>query len=183
MVFSAGMAIGSVIWGFIAEHASTPISLAAAAGGLLVTLPLTSRLHVLRGELPDFTPFGSKPLVPRLAIEPEMTDGPVRIMVDFDIHPDDYNDFVHAIHKLRSIRLRDGAMRWGVFQDADDPYRLTETFIMESWIDYLRQLERFTTADRVIHDRVFSFHAGPEQPRITHTIYAKERTNGNSGNS
>src|SRR5262249_16222828 len=149
--------------------------------GLLITLPLSNRLHVLRGELPDFTPFNPKSLVPPLAVEPQMTDGPVRIMVDFYVNLDDYNDFVHAIHKLNDIRLRDGAMRCGVFQDADDPRRLTETFIMESWIDYLRQLERFTTADRVIHDRAFGFHTGDEPPRITHTIYAKERTNGNSG--
>ena len=181
MVFSAGMAIGSVIWGFVAEHASTRISLAAAGAGLLITLPLSNRLHVLRGELPDFTPFNPKSLVPPLAVEPQMTDGPVRIMVDFYVNLDNYNDFVHAIHKLKDIRLRDGAMRWGVFQDADDPRRLTETFIMESWIDYLRQLERFTAADRVIHDRAFGFHTGDEPPRITHTIYAKERTNGNSG--
>ena len=38
------------------------------------------------------------------------------------------------------IRLRNGAMRWGVFQDVDDPHRVSETFIMESWIDYLRQI-------------------------------------------
>ena len=180
MVFSGGMALGSFIWGLIAEHASTPISLAAAAGGLLITLPLSNRLHVLRGELPDFTPFSSKSLIPQLAIEPEMTDGPVRIMIEFSVHPNDYNDFVHAIHKLKNIRLRDGAMRWGVFQDADDPCHLTETFVMESWIDYLRQRERFTAADRVIHSRVFSFHRGSQPPRITHNIYAKERSNGNS---
>ena len=181
MVFAGGMALGSVIWGFIAEHSSTRISLAAAAGGLLITLPLSNRFHVLRGELPDFTPFSLEQLVPQLAMEPEMTDGPVRIMVDFYVNPDDYNTFVHAIHELKDIRLRDGAMRWGVFQDVDDPSRITETFIMESWIDYLRQMERFTTSDRVLHDRVFAFHTGTEPPRITHTIYAKERTNGNSG--
>ena len=72
--------------------------------------------------------------------------------------------------------MRDGAMRWGIFQDASDPRRLNETFIMESWIDYLRQRERFTADDRTIRDRVVSFHRGKEPPRVTHTIYAKERT-------
>ena len=121
-------------------------------------------------------------LVPQLAIEPHMSDGPVSIVIDFHVDPENYNAFVHAIHELRDIRLRDGAMRWGVFQDVDDLHRVSETFIMESWIDYLRQHERFTTSDHVIHDRVFAFHTGPEPPRVTHTIYAKERTNGNSGN-
>ena len=183
MVFAGGMAVGSVIWGVIAEHISTPVSLAAAAGGLLITLPLSSRLHVLRGELPDFRPFRSKFLPPQLAIEPEMSDGPVRILIDYYVDPEDYNAFVQAIHELKDVRLRDGAMRWGIFQDANDPRRLNESFIMESWIDYLRQRERFTASDRTVRDRVVSLHRGEEPPRITHTIYAKERANGSPGKS
>ncbi|MFY9936081.1 MAG: MFS transporter [Silvibacterium sp.] len=183
MVFAGGMAVGSVIWGVIAEHISTPVSLAAAAGGLLITLPLSSRLHVLRGELPDFRPFRSKFLPPQLAIKPEMSDGPVRILIDYYVDPEDYNAFVQAIHELKDVRLRDGAMRWGIFQDANDPRRLNESFIMESWIDYLRQRERFTASDRTVRDRVVSLHRGEEPPRITHTIYAKERANGSPGKS
>ena len=105
-----------------------------------------------------------------------MSDGPVRILIDYCIDPEDYNTFVQEIHKLKNIRLRDGAMRWGIFQDADDPRHLTETFIMESWIDYLRQRERFTASDLTIRSRVFSLHRGDKPPHIAHTIYAKERT-------
>jgi MFS family permease len=177
MVFSGGMALGSVLWGFLAEHFSTPISLTVAAAGLLVTLPFSLRLHILQGEQPDLRPFRSKLLIPQLVMEPEMSDGPIRVLVDYYIDEADYNDFVHAAHELREIRMRDGAMRWGIFQDANDPRHLNETFIMESWIDYLRQRERFTTSDRIIRDRVVSFHRGPEPPRITHSVYAKERAN------
>ncbi len=178
MIFSGGMALGSVIWGLLAEHLSTPISLASAAGGLLVTLPLSMRLHILRGEQPDLSPFRSTFAVPQLAMEPEMSDGPVRILIDYSVDEEDYNDFVHAIHELKDVRMRDGAMRWGIFQDASDPRHLNETFLMESWIDYLRQRERFTASDRTIRDRVVSFHRGNEPPRVTHTIYAKERVTG-----
>jgi hypothetical protein len=183
MVFSGGMALGSVVWGLVAEHLSTPISLAAAAGGLLVTLPMSMRLHVLRGQLPDLSPLRSRFLPPQVAIEPEMTDGPVRILIDYLVDPEDYNAFVHAVHELKDVRLRDGAIRWGIFQDANDPRRLNETFVMESWIDYLRQRERFTASDRTISDRVVSLHRGAEPPRITHTIYAKERTGESSPRS
>jgi Transmembrane secretion effector len=177
------MALGSVIWGLLAEHLSTPISLATAAGGLLVTLPFSLRLHVLCGEQPDLSPMRTDFVVPHLALEPEMHAGPVRILIDYYIDLEDYNDFVHAAHQLRDVRLRDGAMRWGIFQDANDPRRLNETFIMESWIDYLRQRERFTASDRTIRDRVVSYHRDPEPPRVTHTIYAKERTNGKTAKS
>ena len=112
-----------------------------------------------------------------------MSEGPVRILIEYSVAPEDYNDFVHAIHKLRDIRLRDGAMRWGVFQDINNPHRITETFVMESWIDYLRQRERFTASDNAIRDHVFGFHRGDDPLRVTYGIYAKERTNGDSGKS
>ncbi|MBV8115031.1 MAG: MFS transporter [Silvibacterium sp.] len=182
MVFSGGMALGSILWGFIAEHVSTPFSLAAAGVGLLVTLPLSNRLHVLRGDLPDLTPLGVKTHIPQTVLEPEMHDGPVRILIEYLVASEDYNSFVHAVHKLGNIRLRDGAMRWGVFQDINDPTRVTETFVMESWIDYLRQRERFTAADRAVRDYVSGFHRGDGPLRVSYSIYAKERTNGNSGN-
>jgi MFS family permease len=180
MVFSGGMAIGSVVWGLIATHVSTPVSLAVSAGGLLITLPLTHRLHILRGELPDFSPFRSKPPDTQLAFEPKMSDGPVRILIDYDIDPEDYNVFVQVAHEMKNVRMRDGAMRWGIFQDTSDFRHLTETFIMESWIDYLRQRERFTASDLTILERVFSLHRGAELPRITHSIYAKEGADGRS---
>jgi MFS family permease len=178
MIFSGGMALGSVIWGLIAEHFSTPASLTTAAAGMLITLPFSLKLHVLHGAQPDLTPLRSKLLVPQLVLEPEMSDGPVRIMLDYDVDPDDYNEFVQAVHELRDVRLRDGAMRWGVFQDANDPRHFNETFVMESWIDYLRQRERFTASDRTIRDRVVAFHRGEGPPRISHMIYAKERAYG-----
>jgi MFS family permease len=177
MIFSGGMALGSVIWGLIAEHFSTPASLTTAAAGMLITLPFSLKMHVLHGEQPDLRPLRSRLLVPQLVMEPEMSDGPVRIMLDYKIDPDDYNAFVEAIHALRDVRLRDGAMRWGIFQDANDPRHFNETFVMESWIDYLRQRERFTASDRTIRDRVVSFHRGDQPPRISHMIYAKERAN------
>ncbi len=176
MVFSCGMAGGSVLWGLIAEHFSTPASLAAAAGGLMLSLPFCNRLHVLRGELPDFSPFRVNAVAPQLAQEPALFEGPVRILVDYIVDRQDYNAFVQAIHELRNVRLRDGAIRWGIFQDANDPRHLNETFVMESWVDYLRQRERFTASDHLVLDKVVSLHRGDQPPRITHTIYARERT-------
>ena len=109
------------------------------------------------GEQPDLLSLRSTYVVPQLAMEPEMSDGPVRILIDCNrIDEQDYKNSSSAIHELRDVRLRDGAMRWGIFQDASDPRRLNETFIMESWIDYLRQLERFTASDRTRSATVWS---------------------------
>jgi MFS family permease len=184
MIFAGGMALGGVIWGFIAEHASTPKSLMCACVGLALTLPLSLRFHVLRGVQPDLSPHLHPLPAPKLASEREDDEGPVRVSIDYSIDPRDYAAFTKAIHQLRDVRLRDGAIRWGVYQDASDPGHLNETFVTESWLEYLRQRERFTASDRGIRDLVWSFHRGKEPPRISHMFYAKEVTDlSNAGQS
>jgi MFS family permease len=176
MIFAGGMALGGVIWGFIAEHVSTPKSLMCASVGLALTLPLSLRFHVLRGVQPDFSPHLHPLPPPKLSSEREDDEGPVRVSIDYSIDPRDYAAFTQAIHQLRDVRLRDGAIRWGVYQDASDPGHLNETFVTESWLEYLRQRERFTASDLRIRDLVWSFHRGKEPPRISHMFYAKEVT-------
>lgn len=176
MTLQGGMALGGVVWGFVAERFSTPIALACAAAGLLVTLPLALRFHVLRGDLPDLSPFPHNRPAPVFLLAHDPTDGPVRVSIDYRIRPSDYNAFTHAVHQLRDVRMRDGAIRWGVFQDVTDPSHMNETFIVESWIEYLRQRERLTASDLQIRDEVLSFHQGGDPPKVSHMIYAREIT-------
>jgi hypothetical protein len=102
--------------------------------------------------------------------------GPVRISIDYRVPIDRYAEFTHAIHQLRGVRLRDGAIRWGIYRDAVDAEHLNETFLMESWLDYLRSRERITAADEAIRARVRALHHGEDAPRISYQIYAREIT-------
>jgi len=174
MVFQGGMALGSVLWGVIAEHASTPIALGCAGGGLLLSLPFALRLHILRGELPDLSPYVFKRPAPAVDFENDEDAGPVRVTVEYRVRVEDYAAFTAAIHKLRAVRMRDGALRWAIFRDVVDPTRLQETFIVESWLEYLRQRERFTASDHAIRDAAWKYHQGPALPVISHMIYAHE---------
>lgn len=184
MTFQGGMALGSILWGFIAEHSSTPAALTTAACGLLVTFPLVYRFRILQGPLPDHTPYQWKRPAPQLApfLDTDSPDaaalaGPVRISIEFRIPLGNYAAFTHAIHQLRDVRLRDGAIRWGIYRDAANPEHLNETFIMESWLDYLRSRERVTAADEQIRQNVWALHENAAPPRITHQIYAHEIAN------
>jgi MFS family permease len=177
MTFQGGMVFGSILWGAIAERTSTPIALATAAGGLLLTFPFARRFHILQGPLPDHTPHKFKHPAPQLAIETEPTDGPVRISIEYCIPTENYAEFTLAIHQLRGVRLRDGAIRWGIYRDALDPEHLNETFLMESWLDYLRSRERITAADELIRARVRALHHHDDPPKTTYQIYAKEIAN------
>jgi len=77
-----------------AERASTPIALTAAAIGMAVVLPFTFRLHVMRGKLPGSDPVPVKNPVPHLELEPEPSDGPLRVLVDYRVKPENYAEFV-----------------------------------------------------------------------------------------
>jgi len=185
MTFQGGMALGSILWGFVAEHTSTTLSLAASAFGLALSYPLIRSFHILKGPVPDHTPFPARRPAPQPVPFPEADSqfaddpihaGPVRISIHYRVPAENYAEFTHAIHQLRNVRLRDGAIRWGIYRDATDPEHLNETFIMESWLDFLRSRERITAADEAIRARVRALHHDDDPPRTTHQIYAKEIT-------
>jgi MFS family permease len=178
MTFQGGMALGSVVWGAVAERTSVSTALLSAAACMAASLPFLLRIHIMKGVLPDLTPYKWKRPVPTLAAEPDPEDGPVRISVDYRVLPEHLTDFTHAIYQLKGVRLRDGAIRWAIYRDANDPEHVNETFIMESWLDYLRSRERTTAADQACRERVWALHAGPEPPRITHQVWLKENENG-----
>jgi len=183
MTFQGGLALGSVLWGFIAERTSTSTALLAAAAGLLISFPFVQRFHILRGATPDFTPYQWTRPAPQFVLDyldSEPTAGPVRISITYIIPVENYPEFTRAIHQMRGVRLRDGAMRWGIYRDATDPENLNETFVMESWLDYLRSRERITIADAAIRDGVRALHRSDTPPVTTHQIYAKEITGSNS---
>ena len=49
---------------------------------------------------------------------------------------------------------------------------MVETFLVESWMEHLRQHERVTEADRVLQNAVHRFHLAGE-PKVTHLIAAE----------
>jgi hypothetical protein len=109
-------------------------------------------------------------------IELRPEDGPVLISIEYDIDPKDVDGFVNAIECLRPIRLRDGAMRWGLFHDAGNPERYVENFLVESWAEYLRQRERLTMNDSAVLEKVRSFQKGEKPPMVSRMIYTPVET-------
>lgn len=181
MTFQGGLALGSILWGSLAEHFSTSTSLATSAAGFGLSFLFVRRFHILAGPLPDFTPYQWTRPAPELHLSGDPVDdpsilGPVRISVRYRIPQESYAEFTRAAHELRGVRLRDGAIRWGIYRDATNPEHLNETFIMESWLDYLRSRERVTAADRIIRDRVVALHRDAQPPQVSHQIYAREVT-------
>ncbi len=172
LVFQGGLALGSVLWGAIAARAGTRPALAIAAAALIAGLAATLRWPMMATL--DLRPSLHWP-EPRIEIEPRADEGPVQVMLEYRIHPARARDFAVAMHALGRVRRRDGAVQWGVLRDAADPSRYVETFLVESWVEHLRQHQRGTVADRAIEDRVRAFHLGDGSPQVSHFIYTHMR--------
>jgi hypothetical protein len=81
--------------------------------------------------------------------------------------------FLDGIAVLAAERRRDGAFEWEVYEDLSQQGHFVETFMLDSWIEHLRQHERVTHADRELQERVNRFQVdGP--PKVTHLIAASE---------
>jgi MFS family permease len=165
LVLQGGLALGSALWGALAEAWGRPASLMAAAAGLVVTLPAALRWRVgLSGQL-DLTPSPRRNQL-NLVGEPALEAGPVMVLVDYRIDSEQADEFLRAVRALGRIRRRDGASGWGIFRDSTDPSRYLETFVVESWAEYLRQRARLTVADVEVQESVRAFHTGQGPPSV-----------------
>jgi MFS family permease len=173
MCFQGGMATGSALFGYLAEHRSTRAALAAAAVTLLVGILWGARYRLPYGAPPDLDPSPLDRTDLSLELDPKPGDGPVLVTIEYQVRAEEYDAFTRAIHKLRDVRLRDGSIRWGTYQDAAQPGRFVENFVVESWLEYLRQRERMTASDLLVREHVRGFHHGEEPPLVSHMIYAR----------
>ncbi len=148
-----------------------PAAHVLAAGGALAAIPLSWRWKLQTGTGLDLTPSMHWP-APVLAQGVEPDRGPVLVTIEYKIDPKDREPFLAVLEKLASERRRDGAYAWGVFEDAAEEGRMVETFLVESWLEHLRQHERVTNADRLLQKTVHRFQVGGT-PKITHLIAAE----------
>jgi MFS family permease len=167
LVSQGGLAAGSLVWGVVADNAGLTTALSLAAAGLVVGLAAAPFWRLQHGERPDLRPSTHMGQPPR-SEEIAPGRGPVLVTVEYRIAADNRDEFAHAMQQLRVIRRRDGAARWELFNDPDQPDRFVETFLIGSWAEHQRQHERATMADRVIEERAVSLADGP--PVIRHLI-------------
>jgi MFS family permease len=171
LVFFGGMAAGSALWGAIAGPLGVSLALVASAGWMVVGLAASLRFRLPAGPPPDVEPFHHFPEEP--AVSPaDYERGPVLVTVEYRVPADRAANFRAAAGPLRAARLRDGAIHWDLFQDIEDTERLVEVFLVESWVDHLRQHERVTDEDWAGVATARALHAGDRPPRVSHLVAA-----------
>jgi MFS family permease/quinol monooxygenase YgiN len=161
------LAMGSILWGQVASLTSLPLAHYLGAAAMIVAIPLLRRWKLQTGASVDLTPSMHWP-VPVLSPEMEADHGPVLVTVEYRVPTADRSDFIDAITKIAKVRRRDGAYDWDVYEDAADPGRFLETFLVDSWTEHLRQHDRVTHADKAVEDSIRRFLA--RQPVVTHWL-------------
>jgi hypothetical protein len=167
------MAVGSVGWGVIAEAGGYRWALAGASAGLLLSLALAFRYSLKQGLALNLKPAGKWP-TPEISPDTLAEGTPVLVTVQYEIDRERVEDFVSEMRRMEAIRRRDGALQWGLFIDPSGPGRYVEEFLVDSWLEHLRQHERFTVSDQEVQQRILAMHKGATAPRVTHYLAVEQ---------
>jgi len=164
-----GMALGSWLWGAIAETYGTATALYIAAGVLLAGAAMG---RVWR--MPDFSDVNLDPAnrfnEPAVQLDLRGRSGPLMIMIDYDIAPHNTNAFLALMAARRVVRLRDGARQWALMRDLENPDIWVESYHVPTWTDYIRHNQRRTQSDAENQDQLLALHRGPGGPHVHRMI-------------
>lgn len=169
LLFFGTFALGSTLWGLTASHIGLPATFLTAGIGMFAGLALTVRFRLKDYEGMDLSPTKRWP-APRAFDEVDPGSGPVLITVEYRIDPARAEEFAKVMNEVKRTRLRDGAIRWNLFRDTEEKGKYLETFVVESWLEHLRQHERITAYDSDLLDMARNFHLGEKPPLVSHLI-------------
>jgi MFS family permease len=167
MVFSGGLFVGSLFWGWVATRFGVPLALTGAAAFVALAALATSRIDLKGKDPKDLVPSAHWPQ-PVVAEELEPDRGPVMVTVEYRVELDQRLAFLNTMQALGQVRRRDGASYWQVFEDAANPGRYLEMYLSESWLEHLREHERVSHEDLRVQVQVRAFHT--EAPVVRHYV-------------
>jgi hypothetical protein len=173
-VFNGAMAAGSLAWGLVAQETGVPGTLVLGAAGLLVVAWVFHRVKLPTGEA-DLQASNHWP-EPMLTEAVQHDRGPVMVQIEYRIRKRDAAAFLRAMQHVAQERRRDGAYAWGVAEHTGEPERVIEWFMVESWVEHLRQHRRVSRADADMQSAALAFHIGPDKPVVHHFLALDHRS-------
>ena len=170
LVYMGSFALGSAVWGGIAQHRSVRLALIYSGFGTVVSAILALFVR-LPDSTADLSPWNHwrMPVVIK-EVSDEIQGGPVLVTIEYSVVAEQESKFLKAIRQYSRVRRRDGAYRWGIYRDVEVANRFVEIFMVHSWAEHLRQHERQTEADRALEERVNGYVVG--EPKVRHLLYA-----------
>lgn len=172
MSLMAGSAIGAAVWGKLASELDVTGSILISSVFGLITLFLIRKHRIDKHAADDMTPVC--PLErPYATKDIDLEAGPVVISIEYHVHQDHLEEFREVMARARKSRLRQGALSWTLFEDAEHIGSFIESFVFETWADYLRRFDRFTVQDLAMQEERQKYHIDSEPPKVTRKIVSR----------
>jgi hypothetical protein len=172
LVYGGSVAVGSALWGYLSDAFSVQASIVIAVAGLLASVLLGQRYPIAQEGHRDLSQRPAGP-PPAHTVDLAHERGPVMVTLDYQIDPARRDAVLDQLASMRMIRQRSGAYFWEVFDAPDRPGSVRETFLVESWLEYLRQRERLTGHDQAAEQRLLELTGSP--PRERHFVASRGR--------
>jgi len=162
---AGGVAIGSWLWGYVANGVGVDKALLVAAAVMFVSpvLAIWLRMPSTDGANTDAVDALEEPEV-NLSIS--QRSGPIVVEIEYRVSQQKARAFYTTMLQLQAIRQRNGAYDWSIARDIADPELWIERYHCPTWLDYLRQRNRSTQSEREIQLKAIEFHLGPEPIKV-----------------
>jgi MFS family permease len=161
---AGGIAIGSWGWGYLTDLVGVEMALLVSAVAMFVS--------PLLGLWLTMPPIGGRNEAADLLADPEVRlpltgrSGPLVVEIEYRVDQGSARVFHGLMQEVQLSRQRNGAYGWSIARDIADPELWTERYHCPTWLDYLRQRNRSTQAERQLHQRAMAFHIGIEPVRV-----------------
>jgi MFS family permease len=171
MASQGGVAVGGILWGAAANRFGVGPTL--VGGGFLLAASLALAVPLSINFAHDLN-LDPDPLetAHEFPLAPQAEDGPVTVITELIIRPEDREEFLALMKELRLVFLRNGAFHFRVDEILERPGTFRTEMRVSSWGEHLRQHTRTTKAETELAERVWRMHAGEQDPVVSHSLPA-----------
>lgn len=162
--FSGGIAIGGWGWGRLTDAVGVEVALLVSAAMMLFAplLGLWLRMPPINALREDVEVLAD----PEVRLSLTHRSGPLVVEIEYCVALENARVFHNLMQEVQLSRQRNGAYGWSIARDIASPELWTERYHCPTWLDYLRQRNRWTKEERTLDRQALAFHIGPEPVRI-----------------
>lgn len=162
---AGGVAIGSWLWGHVANGVGVDNSL-LIAGAVMFLSPLLAIWFAMPATDGNNTDPIETLAEPEVNLVISHRSGPIVVEIEYRVNQDNARAFYTLMLQIQATRQRNGAYAWSIARDIADPEIWIERYHCPTWLDFLRQRNRSTQSERELHLRAVGFHVGPEPIKV-----------------
>ena len=171
MVAQGGLALGGLTWGGLAAGVNVEFALIAAALFLIFSLSLAFPLSIDFTKKLDLDPAPLTTQYHRFLHVPDPSEGPVVVVMLFEIEQESRRRFLDLMREMRLIYLRNGAFSWRLDEDLEKPGRFRMEMMVSSWAEHLEQHRRMTKNELAVWRQTWSLHSSASDgPVVKHYL-------------